>query len=319
MSLVHNPWEVRLLGVAEEAFNSHALTKTTTQDDDALRLAYHHCEGVTRQFSKTFYVASSLLPLKKRYAARALYAFCRVTDDIVDRAAQTDERMTALNIWRAQISAPHPDPSLPVCVAWYDTQTSFEIPHAYAEQLIEGCARDIHQTRYQTFDELAEYAYGVASTVGLMAMHIIGFRGQEAIPYAIKLGVALQMTNILRDIGEDYANGRVYLPQEELAQYGVRESDIGEGKTTDAWRAFMKMQISRNRQLYAESINGIALLHPNGRFAIAVAAKLYEAILTNIEANDYNVFNRRASLGKWGKLSRLPMIWWRSRRASVKR
>lgn len=318
MSLVHNhPWEMRLLDVAEEAFNSHTHTPKVAQDDVALAQAYWHCEQLTRDHSKTFYVASALLPKAKRQAARALYAFCRVTDDLVDRTTQTDERINALNAWRAQVLAECPEAGNAVCVAWHDTYTSFNIPRAYMEQLIDGCATDIHKTRYQTFDELAEYAYGVASTVGLMAMHIIGYQGQKAMPYAIKLGVALQITNILRDVGEDYRNGRVYLPQEELEQFGIREEDLAQGRITDAWRAFMAFQIARNRQLYAESIGGIALLHPNGRFAIAAAARLYEAILTDIEAHDYDVFTRRASLSKWRKLSRLPMIWWQSRRARL--
>jgi 15-cis-phytoene synthase len=179
--------------------------------------------------------------------------------------------------------------------------------------LIEGCGRDLYQARYDTFSDLAEYAYSVASTVGLMAMHIVGFVGVEAVPYAVRLGVALQITNILRDVGEDWRNGRLYLPQEELNQFKVKESDIANGIVTPEWREFMRYQIRRNRELYAESIDGISLLHPNGRFAIAAAAKLYEAILLDIEAHDYDVFNRRASISTLGKVKRLPAIWWFSR------
>ncbi len=187
------------------------------------------------------------------------------------------------------------------------------MPSRYAEQLIDGVARDLAHSRYQTFDELASYCYGVASTVGLMSMHIIGFAGNEAIPYAIKLGVALQMTNILRDVGEDWRTGRVYLPQAELAEYGLSEADLAAGEVTDRWRAFMQFQIARNRRLYVESLPGVGLLHKEGRFAICAAAELYQGILDAIERADYDVFSHRAYVGKWGKLRMLPRIWWHSR------
>jgi phytoene synthase len=144
-------------------------------------------------------------------------------------------------------------------------------------------------------------------------MHIIGFAGSAAIPYAIKLGVALQLTNILRDVGEDWQAGRVYLPQEELAAFALTEADLAAGQVDARWRAFMQFQIERNRRLYAEAWPGIALLNRDGRFAIAAAAGLYQAILDDIEAHDYDVFNRRAQVSKWGKLSRLPGLWWQSR------
>ena len=197
-------------------------------------------------------------------------------------------------------------------MAWIDTYRRFQIPRRYAEQLIDGVARDLKPVRYRTFEDLASYCYAVASTVGLMAMHIIGFSGPEAIPYAVKLGVALQLTNILRDIGEDWRQGRLYLPLDELNQFGLRESDIDSGDTGPRWQAFMKFQIARTRQLYAEALPGIKLLNPDGRFAIAAAAELYRAILDDIEAHQGQVFTRRAHVTLIGKLRRLPGIWWRS-------
>lgn len=144
-------------------------------------------------------------------------------------------------------------------------------------------------------------------------MHIIGFSGAEAVPYAVKLGVALQITNILRDVGEDWRAGRVYLPLDELAAYGLTESDLAAGRVDGRWRAFMRFQIDRNRRLYAEAWPGIALLGKDGRLAVAAAGELYRAILDDIEAHDYDVFNRRAHVSAWGKLCRLPGIWWRNR------
>jgi len=178
-------------------------------------------------------------------------------------------------------------------------------------QLIDGVARDLHQSRYQTFHELATYCYGVASTVGLMSMHIVGFKSNDAIPYAIKLGVALQMTNILRDVGEDFRNGRVYLPREELAFYGIREEDIAAGRITDNWRQFMKFQMERTRHLYEESWAGVKMLEREGQLAIGAASVFYQGILDYIEKHDYDVFTRRASLSTMGKVSRIPALWWK--------
>ena len=161
---------------------------------------------------------------------------------------------------------------------------------------------------------MAAYSYGVASTVGLMSMHIIGYSDSDAVLYAIKLGVALQLTNILRDVSEDWRRGRLYLPLEELAAHGLSEADVEAGQVDDRWRAFMRFQIARNRDLYAEALPGIAFLNREGRLAVAAAAELYRAILNDIEAHDYDVFSRRAYVNAWNKLRRAPGIWWRSRR-----
>ena len=185
--------------------------------------------GLTAQHSKSFYLSSALLPDAKRKATRALYAFCRVCDDLIDRSAA--DPAAAIKHWSDIALAADPQSDDPVVLAWSHARSLYRIPHRYAEQLINGVARDLQQTRYQTFDELAEYSYGVASTVGLMSMHIVGFSGPEAIPYAVKLGVALQITNILRDVGEDYRSGRVYLPQEELAAFGITEDQIAAGRS----------------------------------------------------------------------------------------
>ena len=173
-------------------------------------------------------------------------------------------------------------------------------------------ARDLRQNRYETFAELAEYSYGVASTVGLISMHIIGFETREAIPYAIRLGVALQLTNILRDVAEDWQRGRLYLPLEELAAFDLRPADIAAGRVTEQWRHFMQFQISRTRRLYAEARPGIQMLNRDGQFAIAAAADFYAAILNDIEKYDYDVFSRRAYVSGRGKLRLLPSIWWRT-------
>jgi phytoene synthase len=280
---------------------------------DAVQLnrAYQHCARLTAQHSKSFYLSSALLPADKRQATRALYAFCRVGDDLIDRAE--GDPAAAIKRWSDIALAADPQTDDLVVLAWSHTQSIYRIPQRYAEQLIHGVSRDLRQTRYQTFEELAEYSYGVASTVGLMSMHIIGFSGPEAIPYAVKLGVALQITNILRDVGEDYRSGRVYLPQEELAAFGITEDQIAAGRVDDRWREFMRFQIARNRLLYKEAWPGIALLNRDGRFAIAAAATLYRGILDDLEAHDYNNFTRRAHVNGRGKIARLARAWWNIR------
>jgi phytoene synthase len=315
VQVITHGWEYQLLDWANEALSSHAPDSEVTTDRLLLEVANAHCEAMTAQYSKTFHMASALLPPDKRRAARALYAFCRVTDNIVDMA-DSDNPREALERWRGTIMLPQPPTGELVALAWADTQQRFRIPAGYAVQLIEGVRRDFTQNRYATFDELTEYAYGVASTVGLMAMHIIGFTGSAALPYAIKLGVALQVTNILRDVGEDWRNGRLYLPQEELRQFGLSEADIDAGTINERWRQFMAFQIDRVRRLYAESLPGMKYLSGDGRFAIAAAAALYAAILDEIERNDYDVFTRRASVSTVGKLRRLPGTWWRAHRAT---
>lgn len=305
-------WEHRLLSWAHEAFTSPAIDSPIETEADILDSAYDFCARITRTNSRTFYMASTLLSREKRRAVQALYAFCRATDDLVDETRGIVQADEVFAHWRVRLNNPHPAAHDPIPLAWADAQTRFRIPRGYAEQLITGVSRDLKQTRYQTFAELTEYCYGVASTVGLMAMHIVGFENRSALPDAIKLGIALQLTNILRDIGEDWRAGRLYLPLDELAEFGLCESDIAAGRVDERWRAFMHFQLERVDRLYAESEPGIALLHADGRFAISAAAELYRAILKDIEAHDYDVFQRRAHVGWLGKFSRLPRIWWNS-------
>jgi 15-cis-phytoene synthase len=302
-------WEHTLLSRAQDAW--YSVIAPRPFDAVLLKDAYAYCDSITREHSRSFYMATGLLPYEKRQAVRALYAFCRVTDDIVDRPNADAEK--SLAAWRRRAMAPEPITADFVAVAWADTRLRYRIPSRYAEQLMDGVARDLRQKRYRTFEELTAYAYAVASTVGLMSMHIIGFAGKRAVPYAIKLGVALQITNILRDVGEDWQAGRLYLPTEELAAFGLTEADIAAGRIDDRWRAIMRFQIERNRRLYAEALPGISLLSRDGRFAIRAAAELYRAILDDIEIHDFDVFSRRAHVSKLRKLRKLPGIWWRSR------
>ncbi len=304
-------WEPQLISLALEAMDSYVSERQPLPANQVLLdQAYAYCAQLTRFHSKTFYMASGLLPEPKRQAARALYAFCRISDDLID--CSVDDALANLQSWQEVILDKELSNEDAVALAWNDARRNYKIPWKYAEQLMTGVAQDLSKTRYQTIEELTGYCYGVACTVGLMAMHIIGFSGNEAIPYAIRLGVALQMTNILRDVGDDWRTGRIYLPTQELEAFGLNEETIAEGKVNQPWREFMRFQIDRTRQLYQAALPGVALLDGDGRFAIASAAELYQAILADIESHDYDVFNRRASISKWGKLRRLPGIWQRA-------
>jgi phytoene synthase len=313
MTIETTPWEHHLLVWAHEALVSPAVEDKVAVDTQILSFAYDYCKVVVRANSRTFSTACRLLPPHKRRAAHALYAFCRATDDLVDKTRHVANPGALIAAWRSRLTTPYLGEHDPVPLAWADTQARYGIPRGYAEQLIDGIARDLHQHRYQTFAELTEYCYGVASTVGLMVMHIIGFGDEDALPYAIKLGVALQLTNILRDVGEDWANGRLYLPLTELAEFGLDEADVASSYVSDAWRAFMRFQLARVRHLYEEAQPGVQLLNSDGRLAVSAAAGLYRGILDDIEAHDYDVFNRRAHISTAEKLKRIPAVWWSCR------
>lgn len=311
MTFQAQPWENRLLSLAYEAIDSHSTEPAASGDQAQLSRAYQVCANITRTHSRTFYMASALFPPEKRAAARALYAFSRISDDIVDRAS--GEVLGELYRWRtfALYSLPRDTDYVPL--AWAHARKKFKIPLSYSEQLINGIARDVEQKRYDSFSDLTVYCYGVACTVGLMSMHITGYQGPEAIPYAIRLGVALQLTNILRDVADDWQAGRLYLPLDEMQAFGVSEEDIARGHVTKSWQAFMQFQLERVRQIYASALPGVRLLDADGRFAIAAAGELYKGILDHIEAARYDVFSQRAHMTTSQKFIRLPGIWYRSR------
>ncbi|MCS7252080.1 MAG: squalene/phytoene synthase family protein [Thermoflexus sp.] len=311
MGLALAEWERPLVERAWAAMSHSVSHLERIADGDRLRWAYEACERIIRQHSRTFHWASALLPAPKRQATRALYAFCRVADDIVD-APQGDPSAELARWRRIALEEPPPEDE-PIALAWTDVRIRYRIPKRYAEQLLDTLSQDLQRTRYETFEELAGYCYGVASTVGLMSMHIIGFSDPVIVPYAVRLGVALQLTNILRDVGEDWQRGRLYLPLEELQAFGLSEEDIETGRVDERWRNFMAFQIARVHRLYEEALPGVMGLNPDGRLAIAAAAELYRGILEDIERHDFDVFRRRAHLSRVTMLIRLPRIWWRVR------
>lgn len=268
--------------------------------------AYNTCQHIIRQHSKSFFFSTQFLPREKRLAVRALYAFCRTSDDMVDQAS--DDPARALGAWVRQVRAQRPDPRNPVLVAWHDTRTRYNLPSTLEDELLAGMAMDLTINRYASFADLWLYCYRAASVVGLLSMGITG-SAPGARPYATKLGVALQLTNILRDIGEDAVRGRVYLPQEDLEHFGLSADDILNRVYDERFIKLMRFQIARNHQLYEEAWPGIALLPPDSRFGVAAAAIVYRGILDKIVANQYDSYTRRAYLRSREKLALMPSIW----------
>lgn len=309
---VFSPWRPARLAVVDPPLSQRQATSTLPAATDAgLAAAYAECDRITRHNSKTFYLATRLLPRSSRRAVRALYAFCRTTDDLVDVDGATRADLAR---WRAEVARPAQRQRDPVLVCWADTRERYDVDPRYEQELIDGVALDLEPARYATWPELAHYCYLVASTVGLLSLPLIGLaRGvtfAQAAPYAIQLGIALQLTNILRDVGEDAAHGRVYLPERDLARFGLTAEDILRGVYDERFVALMQFEIARAQRLFDVALPGIKLLAPSARPAVGAAALLYRAILDRIVAIDYRVHTERASTSGKAKLLRLPGILW---------
>lgn len=256
--------------------------------------SYLLCRDIAKEHSKTFYFASLFLTPEKRRAIWAVYAFCRIADDIVDSTAPAAERLAALDDWQTRLHAVYEGrPDHQAMVALAHAVQRYDIPIGPALSLLRGARSDVTVRRYETYEELLEYCYLVASTVGLLTCPILGHE-PEAPPYGIALGRAMQMTNILRDVGEDARAGRIYLPAEDLRRFSYPESRLLAGTIDDNFVALMKFQVARVRRMYEEAKPGIDLLSPSSRFTVRVAFSMYRRILDEIERNGYDVFNRRA-------------------------
>lgn len=290
-------------------------------ETNELESAFHHCAQLTKFHSKSFYLSTAFLPKPKRRAIRALYAFCRCTDDIVDVPFSPDPLNSAAHIatslqdWRLAARQPAYLQTHPVLKAWATVREDYGVPQRYAEELIEGCEMDLTVTRYATWEDLKRYCYHVASTVGLISAHIIGVNNDNGLlfaqskPAAIELGVALQLTNILRDVAEDLGRGRIYLPAEDMQRFNYTEQDLHNRVNDDRFKALMRFEIARAHALYDHSWRGIGYLQPDGRMAVGAAAVLYRGILHQIVANDFDVFHQRARLSARQKFARLPAIY----------
>jgi phytoene synthase len=267
---------------------------------------WEHCRAVVREHGRTFYFASHFLPPRRRDAISAAYAYCRIADDIVDRAPRTGmaAASAALDRWEGELDAP----MHPVAVAFTVARERYAIPCQAARDLIAGVRMDLDPPRYETWDDLRLYCYRVAGTVGLMAAPVFGCREDEALAQAVDLGIAMQLTNILRDVGEDARAGRLYLPLEDLAAFGCDPERIVEGRPEGRFTGLMRFEIARARALYASGLRGVPALIPAGQVTTLAAAHLYAKILNRIEEQGYDVFSRRAYVSHPRKLRAMPAV-----------
>jgi len=250
-----------------------------------------------KQHGTSYYFATAFFPREIRDATYALYGFFRIPDEIVDTAQGTDNEdikklLTAFQTdWKNCYKGKGSEN--PVLRAASYVFHTYKIPFDLSKDFLDAMMQDTEKTTYTSYEELEHYMYGSACTVGLIMSYVIGFKRPHTLEYAKKLGIAMQLTNFLRDIGEDYAHrGRVYMPQEELKRFGVTD-EIETSRMSPEFVAFMKFQVSRARRLYRESDPGIGELHRRGQLAVRLASLLYERILTKIEEAQYNTLRSR--------------------------
>jgi len=278
---------------------------THSFDQTLIDSSFQHCKNVTYKYAKTFYFASYFLSKEKRDACYAVYAFCRYVDDLVDSFEQNDENQSfnaasthLLQEWQKELELVYSGtPSTnPIMIGWMWVLERYHISLDLPKELIEGVLMDTYVTTFDTFEELYTYCYKVASVVGLMTSEIFRYSDKIALNHAIDLGIAMQLTNILRDIGEDLDRGRIYIPQKELELFGVTPEELQNKIVSKKFKELMKFQIERARKYYESANKGISFLEKDSRTTVRLMSVNYSRILDRIEKNNYDVFSKRASL-----------------------
>ncbi|GAA4880585.1 presqualene diphosphate synthase HpnD [Saccharopolyspora cebuensis] len=271
---------------------------------DRLRAAYAECERITRAQARNFSYGIRLLPGPKRRALSAVYAFARRVDDIGDGDLPTEDKLRELKQARSAVHAAGSDPHDPVLLALADSAESMPLPMAAFDELIDGCEADVRGVTYRTFDELVHYCRCVAGSIGRLSLGVFGATDHAiAQPRADALGVALQLTNILRDVREDQLAGRAYLPTEDLATFGVRlEPGGGDVGDPDQWDALIRFQAHRAEYWYTEGLRLLPMLDRRSRACCASMAGIYRAMLGRIVADPHQALHRRTSLPTWTKV-----------------
>lgn len=288
----------------------------------SLKEAFERCRAETEEWAKTFYLGTMLMPLEKRQAIWAIYVWCRRTDEIMDStealSKPKEQLLDELDAWELHTRAMfkgHIETWLDKVMV--DTIQRYSQPLQPYLDMIEGMRMDLTNLRYKTFSDLQLYCYRVAGTVGLMSEQVMGIDDSytsapwseeaETSGAAVALGIANQLTNILRDVGEDRQRGRIYLPMDEINDFGYSEAELLDGVLNDQWRKLMAFQIDRAREWFKRSESGVRFLAPDARWPVWTSLRLYRGILSRIEDNDYDVFNRRAFVPRYRKLIDLPL------------
>lgn len=276
-----------------------------------LELAYDDCQSITRREAKNFYYAFITLPKDKRRAIYAAYAFCRHCDDSVDEAASQEDKLKALSELQESLESTYRgSPPASTFLALADTAERYDIPQDYFREIILGVESDLVKTRYRNFDELRQYCYRVASVVGLVCLQIFQYRDEAAKEYAVDLGLAMQLTNIMRDVREDWGMGRVYLPQDEMARFGYTEEELGNSVRNDAFVRLLQFQGDRARAYFRSGFRLLPFLSRRSRACPAVLGAIYSRVLDRIEGSGYDVLGeRRVSLSA-GEKARITARAW---------
>jgi len=264
-----------------------------------LQASYAECKRLNALHGKTYYLATLLLPKSKRQYVHALYGFARYADEIVDdleSELSTQEKSEALDIWGKKILSDLKSGVSDDAIgrALIDTVNKFQIPHEHFEAFLRSMTMDLTVQEYETYDDLLEYVYGSAAVIGLEMVPVLGFSDIAAFESAKKLGIAFQLANFIRDVGEDLDRGRIYLPIQELAQFGVSREMLEARILTPQIIEALKFQIARVRKLQVEATPGIQLLDASSRPCIQAASSLYCGIVDEVEKIGYDIFNRRA-------------------------
>jgi len=270
-----------------------------------LQSSYRYCREVARKRARNFYYSFIVLPREKRNAMCAVYAFMRYCDDIADDPDLHLNREEMLAAWRRSldraINGEYQDSR--ILPAFHDAVKKYNIPVEYFHQLIDGASMDLSIDRYSTFDQLYQYCYRVASVVGLVCIHIFGFESAEAKKYAEYCGIAFQLTNILRDLKEDAASGRVYIPEEDLRAFQYSAEDLISGVRDERFYRLMRFEVARARGYYSAALPLIKLVDESGRPGLCAMIEIYLGILERIERKHYDVFRNSISLPKSRKVA----------------
>jgi phytoene synthase len=275
--------------------------------------AYAHCEAVTRRAASSFYWGFRLLAPERRRALCAAYAFCRAVDDVADGPGDTRARARSLASWRAELDAVYAGrPRHPIGVALADAVGRFVLPREYFEAVLAGVEMDLARDRYARWeDDLERYCRNVASAVGLVCIEIFGYTNPSARDYAVNLGLAFQLTNILRDVAEDAARGRIYLPQEDLRRFGCPEADVLAGRCTEAFRRVMAFECARAGAFYGRARFSLAEEDRQSLAPAEAMRLIYEQVLRRVMLRRYDVFGAKVRLTRPEKAGLAMAAWMR--------
>lgn len=274
-----------------------------------LKAAYEHCKRVTRAEAKNFYYAFRTLPARKRRAIYAAYAFCRLCDDIADGDLPLDEKRRLLDETRDRLSSGANADRSPIFLALRDTIDSYDIPVQHFHAVIDGVEMDLTRTRYGTYEELRVYCYRVASAVGLACIEIFGYADERAREHAVDLGLAMQLTNIVRDVREDSLRERIYLPLDELERFGYSEQELTQGVVNEPFQQLMRHQAARAREHFEHGRRIVPLLSADSRACLSLLDGVYSRILDRIEGSGFDVYARRVGLPTHVKLLLMARLW----------